>query len=110
MTKQKDTIDERSNERRGDLQAQLDELGSDPGQVGTESAGQSGDPQSLSGVADANDQSVEELAEDDQAMEAAVIEGVEDASDHPERPTHTHEEYGRPDDAPLLKRRGNEAA
>ena len=28
------------------------------------------------------------------------MEGVEDAADHPERPVHTHEEYGRPDDVP----------
>jgi hypothetical protein len=28
------------------------------------------------------------------------VEGVEDAADHPERPTHTHNDYGRPDDFP----------
>ena len=32
---------------RGDEKAQLDELGKDPGQVGPDSAGQSGDPQRL---------------------------------------------------------------
>ncbi len=83
-----------------DNEAALDELGSDPGQVGPDSGGQSGDPQQLSSVADAADESVEELAETDQAFEASAIEGVEDASDHPERPVHTHEEYGRPDDLP----------
>jgi hypothetical protein len=99
--------DERSAERKGDLEAQLDELGDDPGQVGTRSAGQSGDSQALSSVADASDQSVEELADTDQAFEAATVEGLEDAADHPERPVHTHEEYGRPDDVPP---RRNDAA
>lgn len=88
------------NRPRGDEQAQPDELGTDPGQVGPDSAGQSGDPQQLSSIADANDQSVEELADNDQAIEAAVVDGVEDAADHPERPVHTHIEYGRPDDLP----------
>ena len=98
------SLDERSPELKGDLEAQLDELGTDPGQVGVDSAGQSGDPQLLSDLEDANDESVEELAETDQAVEAAAVEGVEDAADHPERPVHTHEEYGRPDDMPPRKR------
>ena len=92
--------DERSPERRGDLEAQLDELGTDPGQVGVNSAGQSGDAQGLSSDEDANEESVEELAETEQALEASAVEGVEDAADHPERPVHTHEEYGHPDDVP----------
>jgi hypothetical protein len=33
-------------------------------------------------------------------MEAGTVDGVEDAADHPERPVHTHIEYGRPDDLP----------
>jgi hypothetical protein len=77
--------------------------------VGPESAGQSGDSQRLSRVANASESSVEELADDDQAIEAAAVDGVEDAADHPERPTHTHEEYGRPDDVPP-RRRDDEAA
>jgi hypothetical protein len=92
-----------------DNEARPDELGSDPGQVGPESAGQSGDSQRLSRVANASESSVEELADDDQAIEAAAVDGVEDAADHPERPTHTHEEYGRPDDVPP-RRRDDEAA
>lgn len=91
---------------RGDNEARLDELGTDPGQVGTDSAGQSGDMQQLSDIADASEESVEELAETDQAWEAAELEGVEDAADHPERPVHTHLEYGRPDDLP--PKRGSE--
>ncbi|HEY2496241.1 MAG TPA: hypothetical protein VGK24_04160 [Candidatus Angelobacter sp.] len=102
--KKKETrdIDERSPELKGDLEARPDELGSDPRQTGENSAGQSGDPQQLSIVEEANEESVEELAESDQAFEASVVDGVEDAADHPERPVHTHEEYGRPDDTPAL--------
>jgi hypothetical protein len=94
------------NRPRGDNEARLDELGDDPGQVGSDSAGQSGDTQRLSDIADASEESVEELVETDQAWEAAEIEGVEDAADHPERPVHTHLEYGRPDDLP--PKRGSE--
>ena len=85
--------------RRGN-EAQLDELGNNPGQVGPASAGQSGDTQGLSDIEDASDLSVDELAEEDQAMEAGIVDGVEDAANHPERPTHTHTEYGRPEDVP----------
>jgi len=86
--------------RLRDNEAQLDELGNDPGQVGPESAGQSGDPQGLSPIEEASEESVEELADTDQATEAAAVEGSEDAADHPERPVHTHLEYPRPDDVP----------
>jgi hypothetical protein len=92
--------------KKRDNEARLDELGDDPGQVGSDSAGQSGDPQQLSSIEDAADESVEELAETDQAFEAAAVEGSEDAADHPERPVHTHLEYGRPDDLP--PKRGSE--
>ncbi len=108
--KSKRRDDERSAELQGDEQARLDDLGTDPGQVGPESAGQSGDPQQLSPIADANEESVEELADTDQAIEAAAVAGVEDAADHPERPVHTHEEYGRPDDLPPRRRDDEEAA
>jgi hypothetical protein len=85
---------------RGDEQARRDELGDDPGQVGPASAGQSGDPQDLSSIEDASNESVQELADSDQALEADFVDGIEDAADHPERPVHTHLEYGRPDDLP----------
>lgn len=81
-------------------EAAPDELGRDPRQVGSESAGQSGDAQRLSNTEDMDNESVEELAETDQGLEAARVEGLEDAADHPERPVHTHNEYGRPDDLP----------
>ncbi len=46
-----------------------------------ESAGQSGDIQGLSDVAEAGPESVEELVEEGQAFEAGAIGGVEDAPD-----------------------------
>jgi hypothetical protein len=98
--KRSDTSLERDPSLETDNQAQLDELGTDPRQVGPDSAGQSGDTQGLSEFADADEESVEELAETDQPFESAAVEGVEDAEDHPERPTHTHEEYGPPEDVP----------
>ena len=88
------------NRRRGGEKAQADELGNDPGQVGPDSAGQSGDPQRLSPAEEATNESVEQLAEEEQSLEAAAVEGIEDAADHPERPAHTHIDYGRPDDGP----------
>lgn len=97
--------DERAPERKEDLGAQLDEVGDDPRQVGKRSAGQSGDSQRLSIVPDASEESVEELEGADQNLEAASVEGIEDAADHPERATHTHEEYGRPDDLPPARQK-----
>ena len=81
-------------------EARPDELGEDPGQVGPESGGQSGSSQQLSHLEDASEESVQELADTDQALEAAAVEGVEDAADHPERPVHTHIEYPNPEDVP----------
>jgi hypothetical protein len=96
--------DERSPERKGDLEARPDELGNDPAEVGPLSAGQSAGSLGLSDLPESNEDSVEGLSDTDQAVEAASVEGVEDAADHPERPTHTHEEYGNPEDAPPRKR------
>ena len=61
----------------------------------SDSAGQSGDAQGLSSVAEADGESVEELAETDQEYEAEVVEGVEDAGDHPEQPVRTREDKRR---------------
>lgn len=101
--------DERSPELTGDLEARPDELGDDPAEVGMNSAGQSASSLGLEAEPDATEDSVEDLSDTDQAIEAAAVEGSEDAADHPERPTHTHEEYGRPDDAPPRNRK-DEAA
>ncbi len=86
--------------RNDDNEAQLDELGTDPGQVGSDSAGQSGDSQGLSIVADSAPESVEELADNEQGYEADVIQGVEDAGDHPERPVRSHEDRRASFDSP----------
>ena len=48
---------------------------------GPNSAGQSGDDQGLSDVAEAGPQSVAELVDEGQAFEAEVISGVENAPD-----------------------------
>ena len=105
MTREKkERLDERSPELTDDLEARSDDLGKDPSQVGTGSAGQAASALGLSHEAEAAEDSVENLSDTDQAVEAAAVEGVEDAADHPERPTHTHKEYGRPDDLPPRKR------
>ncbi|HEV2383390.1 MAG TPA: hypothetical protein VG206_26810 [Terriglobia bacterium] len=54
-------------------------------------SGQSGDLQGISGVADADSESVQELIEEGQYYEAAVVSGVEDAPDADEGPVKTHE-------------------
>jgi N utilization substance protein A len=76
-------------------EVRIEELESDAEQTGSDSAGQSGDDQGLSPIAEADMESVEELAETDQAFEAEAVEGVEDAGDHPERPVRTREDQGR---------------
>ena len=48
-------------------EAQMDELGSASGQVGSDSAGQSGDSQGLSQIDGESDESVQELAETGQS-------------------------------------------
>ncbi len=49
------------------------------GELGPDSAGQSGDLQDLSNIADADSESVEELIEEGNAFEADVIDGSENA-------------------------------
>ena len=109
-SRKNDDRDERSPERKGDLEARPDELGSDPREVGEMSAGSAGEAQRLSTVEESEEESVAALAEDNQGFEAAAVEGVEDAADHPERPVHTHLDYGRPDDVPPQRREDDEAA
>jgi hypothetical protein len=52
-----------------------------PRGTGPNSAGQSGDTQGLSDLADADSESVEELIEEGQSFEAEAILGVENAPD-----------------------------
>jgi hypothetical protein len=58
---------------------------------GTDSAGQSGDTQGLSDVAEAGGESVEELLEEGQSFEAEAIGGVEDAPDPGVAEVHTRQ-------------------
>ena len=76
-------------------EAQIEELGNDAEELASDSAGQSGDAQGLSQSADADEESVEELAETDQAYEAEAVDGLEDAADHSERPVQTREDKAR---------------
>ena len=66
----------------------------EPQGLGSGAAGQSGDLQGLSEVADADSESVEELVEEGQALEADVVTGVERAGDG-ESEVRVHE---RPED------------
>jgi hypothetical protein len=59
--------------------------------LGPDSAGQSGDTQGLSGVEEADSESVEELLEEGQAFEAEAIGGVEDAPDADVAEVHTRQ-------------------
>ena len=79
----------------GNGEFQINELGGDPEEARSDSAGQSGDAQGLTQMADADEESVGELAETDQAYEAGSVDGLEDAANHPERSVRTHENKGR---------------
>ncbi len=70
------------------------------GLVGPDSGGQSGDMQGLSSIAGAADESVEELADTGQDFEAEVVQGVEDAGDHPEQPVTTYQDRRRQSETP----------
>jgi hypothetical protein len=86
----------RKSQRRVQIEeTAFDELENDREEAPSDSAGQSGDDQGLSPIAEADLESVEELADTDQAYAAGIVEGVEDAGDHPERPVRTREDKGR---------------
>jgi len=72
---------------------------------GSRSAGQSGDTQGLSDVAEAGGESVQELLEEGQAFEAEAIGGVEDAPDPDVAELHTKQ--FPEDDVPLEYREGD---
>lgn len=81
--------------RKNPLTPEALEDATEPQGLGPGAAGQSGDLQGLSGVADADSESVEQLVEEGQALEAEAIVGVEDASDGGVSEVHVHE---RPED------------
>ena len=58
---------------------------------GSDSAGQSGDLQQISDVADADSESVGELLEEGNAFEAAAVDGVENAKDPDVSEVTTHQ-------------------
>ena len=62
-----------------------------PAESPARSAGQSGDLQGLSGIAEADSESVDELIEEGNAFEADVVSGVEEAGDDEEKEVRTHE-------------------
>ena len=68
-----------------------DDEGREERGLGPDSAGQSGDLQGLSDIANADSESVEELIEDGQALEAEAVEGVEDAPDADVKEVRVHE-------------------
>jgi hypothetical protein len=76
--------------RLDELNDEINELDEVSGQLGPDSGGQSGDTQGLSPVAEASDESVEELADEGQDYEAEIVQGIEDAADHPEQPVPDH--------------------
>ena len=49
--------------------------------LGPNSAGQSGDTQGISDKAESSSESIEELLEEGQFIEAGVLEGIEDSAD-----------------------------
>jgi RNA polymerase primary sigma factor len=59
--------------------------------LGARSGGQSGDLQGLSRYEEADSESVEELIEEGNSLEADAVKGVEDAGDDEEGEVHTHE-------------------
>jgi hypothetical protein len=76
--------------RRGETP--FDELGPRKRRgLGEGSAGQSGDTQGISRTEDVDSESVEELLEEGQTLEAEAVSGVEDALDPDEGEVHTSE-------------------
>jgi hypothetical protein len=59
--------------------------------LGSEAAGQSGDTEGISGEAEADSESVEELLEEGQSLEAEVVSGVESAGNADDGGVRIHE-------------------
>ncbi len=62
----------------------------EPAGLGPNAAGQSGDIEGLSAVASGNSESVAELVEEGQDLEAEKVSGVENAPDPDEAEVRTH--------------------
>ena len=74
-----------------------------PDGVGPDSAGQSGDTEGLSEVADTQAESVSELAEEGQDLEAAAVSGVENAPPADDAEVTVHERHPDEDQIPPEK-------
>ena len=81
----------------------LDELGTDSAEADPGSGGQAGDSQGLPQDTNEATISVEELSESGQAYEAELLEGVEEAADHPEKPMQTREDQDRSPELPPIR-------
>lgn len=71
------------------------EVGDRSGRGGPDSGGQSGDTQGVSQAVDAAEESVEELAAAGQDYEAQILKGVEEATDHRDKPVPDHGDQKR---------------
>ena len=63
----------------------------EPKGLGANSGGQSGDLQGLSNTASADSESVDELLEEGNALEAEIVDGVQNAPDADQGEVKTHE-------------------
>lgn len=81
------------NQIEGDVAGRQEGFGpeSERDGKGARTAGQAGDLQGLSAIADADSESVDELLEEGQSLEAAIVGGVEDAPEADRGPIRTHE-------------------
>jgi hypothetical protein len=75
---------------RGEGQS-VESINLEPKGLGSKSGGQSGDLQGLSDIESADSESVDELLEEGNAFEAAVVKGVEDVPDADEGEVRTHQ-------------------
>ncbi len=66
---------------RGEIMRRTKRKKEEKDELGPNSAGQSGDIQQMRNAAEADSESVEELADEGNAFEADTVEGVEDAKD-----------------------------
>jgi hypothetical protein len=67
----------------------------------TTGAGQSGDTQGLSGVAESTSESVAELVEEGQYFEAGIVDGIENAPDADSKRKRIRTKEVPEDDVPL---------
>ena len=80
-------------------EAHLDEPGEQPGQGGPDSGGQSGDTQALPRPPTRPRRPSKSLPTRGRATRAGILEGIEDAADHPEKPVPNHDGPERREDA-----------